>query len=286
MENNVEEHILNIQNNGFTVIKNGIDIDLIDKVVNDFDCWSALEENNFKKFNKDRVTNFHIYNENTKNLVTNIYVNKILQTIFKKEQVIYSSLFFREGTSQHYHRDTPHFYTNPIDKYYGVWYALEDININAGPLKYYIGSHKLECPDGYECFNNLLKIEPNYTASVTDYRLIIEYNKNIEDLCKENNLECVDEKNYMNTVNKGDIIIWHPKLLHGGSDIIDSTLTRYSMVTHNVPINTQVFNANHFFAPKPTNEYLENKFKSAYIKHNNINIIDHNCLPKVQKGYL
>lgn len=283
---NIEHHILNIQNNGFTIIKNGINIDLVDKVVSDFDYWCALEENNFKKFNKDRVTNFHIYNENTKNLVTNFYVNEILEAIFQKEQVVYSSLFFREGTSQHYHRDTPHFYTNPIDNYCGVWYALEDVNCNAGPLKYYIGSHKLECPDGYECFNNLIKTDPNFSISGTDYRPILLYNKNIEDLCIQNNLQCVDEKNYINTINKGDIIIWHPKLLHGGSDIIDPTLTRYSMVTHNIPINTQVFNASHFFAPKPTNEYLENKLRHKYIKHNNINIIDHFTGPKVQRSYV
>ena len=283
---NIDNHVLNIQNNGFTIVKNGIDIDLVDKVVSDFDYWCGLEENNFKKFNKDRVVNFHIYNENTKQLVTNSYVNKILETIFEKEQVVYSSLFFREGTSQHYHRDTPHFYTNPIDQYYGVWYALEDVHINAGPLKYYIGSHKLECPDGYECFNDILKTNPNFTIDGNDNSILIYYNKKIEDLCIKNKLQSVDEKNYINKINKGDIIIWHPKLLHGGSDIIDPTLTRYSMVTHNVPINTQVFNARHFFAQNPTNEYLENKFTYGYIKYNNINIINHNVTPRVQKGYV
>lgn len=283
---NILDHILNIQNNGFTIIKNGIDIDLVDKVVSDFDYWSSLEYNNFKKFNKDRVTNFHIYSENTKNLVTNFYVNKILEKIFQKEQVIYSSLFFREGTSQHYHIDTPHFYTNPIDQYYGVWYSLEDINVNAGPLKYYIGSHKLVSYDEHEFFNNFVKNNPNYTNNGNDYSILIEFNKKIENLCKENNLECVDEKNYINKINKGDIIIWHPKLLHGGSDIIDPTLTRYSMVTHNVPIYTPVFNAAHFFAPKPTEQYLENKFTHEYIKHNNINIFNHNSDPRVQKSYI
>ncbi len=283
---NIDQHISNIQNNGFTIIKNGINIDLIDSVVRDFDTWSSLEENNFKKFNKDRVCNFHIYNENTKNLVTNFYVNEILKTMFQKEQVIYSSLFFREGTSQHYHRDTPHFYTNPIDNYYGVWYALEDVNINAGPLKYYIGSHKLVCPDGHECFNEYLKTDPNYTISGTDYNLIIQYNKNIEDLCIKNNLQCVDENNYINKIDKGDIIIWHPKLLHGGSNIIDPTLTRYSMVTHNVPIHTQVFNASHFFSPNPTDKYLENKFTHKYIKYNDINMVNHYSNPLVQKSYI
>lgn len=287
MEINIEQHISNINNDGFTIIKNGINLDLVDKVVRDFDYWSSLKENEFLKFNKDRVTNFHVYSENTKNLVTNNYVNKILKTLFNKDQVIYSSLFFREGTSQHYHRDTPHFYTNPIDQYYGVWYALEDININAGPLKYYIGSHKLKVPDGHDTFNKIYKnvINKDELDISSDYRCIIEYNKVIEDLCKENNLLIVDQNNYVNKINKGDIIIWHPKLLHGGSDIIDTTLTRYSMVTHNIPINTQVFNALHFFAPRPKKIYLENIFNYTYLKHNGVNIVDHNCGPRVQKGY-
>jgi hypothetical protein len=283
----MQKHISNINTDGFTIIRNGIDIELIDKVVCDFDYWSSLEENGFKKFNRDRVTNFHIYSKNTKDLVTNSYVNDILKTLFNKEQVIYSSLFFREGTSQGYHRDTPHFYTNPIDQYYGVWYALEDINVNAGPLKYYIGSHKLEVPNGYDTFNNLYKNIQNIDEIdiSNDYSCIIKYNEAIEKMCEEKKLLKVDQNNYINQINKGDIIIWHPKLLHGGSDIIHPTLTRYSMVTHNVPIKTQVFNALHFFTSKSTKEYLENKFNYNYINHNNINIIDHNCNPRVQKGY-
>ena len=58
------------------------------------------------------------------------------------------------------------------------------------------------------------------------------------------------------------------------------------MVTHNVPINTQVFNASHFFSREPTKEYIENKFDYKYIKHNNINIVDHGTNCKVQKTYI
>lgn len=282
----IQTHVQNIQNDGFTIIRNGVNVGLVDKVVSDFDYWCSLESNNFLKFNKDRVTNFHTYSENTKNLVTNVYVNTILEILFNKEPVVYSSLFFREGTSQHFHRDTPHFFTNPMDQYYGVWYSLEDINVNAGPLKYYIGSHKLKTPDGYEIFNKFLKNDANYVLKGDDYRCLIEYSKIIEDLSKENNLVCIDETNYMNKINKGDIIIWHPKLLHGGSDIIDPTLTRYSMVTHNIPVNTQVFNAAHFFRKQPSNEYLLNKCTMNYLSHNNIKFVNHNCEPKVQKSYI
>lgn len=284
MDIQIDQHISNINNYGFTIIKNGVRGDLVDKVVSEFDVWSSLEKNNFVKLKKNRVTNFHIYSDNTKELVTNKYVNEILKSLFNTEQVIYSSLFFREGTSQHYHRDTPHFYTNPIDQYYGVWYSLEDIHINAGPLKYYIGSHKLEVPNGYDTYNKLPRKNENDTDF--NFKCLIEYNKVIENMCKENNLSYVDQTNYINNVNKGDIIIWHPKLLHGGSDIIDETLTRYSMVTHNVPLHTQVFNASHFFSSTPTSPYLENKCSYNYIKYNDIHIVDHKCYPKVQRTYL
>jgi len=282
------EHINNINDNGFTIIKNGIDIELVNKVICEFDEWASNKENNFKKFNKDRVCNFHIYSENTMSLVTNEYVNQILKGLFDTEQVIYSSLFFREGTAQHFHRDTPHFYTNPIDMYYGVWYSLEDIDVNAGPLKYYVGSHKLEDPIGYQVFNEVYKdVENKDDINIgSDYTCIMEYNKYIEDLSIHNNLKCIDESNYINKINKGDIIIWHPKLLHGGSNIIDEKLTRYSMVTHNVPINTQVFNAKHFFTKEPTQEYLKNEFVHKYINYNGINIVDHGVGPNVQKNYV
>ena len=89
----IQTHVQNIQNDGFTIIRNGVNVGLVDKVVSDFDYWCSLESNNFLKFNKDRVTNFHTYSENTKNLVTNVYVNTILETLFNKEPVKSICLF-------------------------------------------------------------------------------------------------------------------------------------------------------------------------------------------------
>jgi ectoine hydroxylase-related dioxygenase (phytanoyl-CoA dioxygenase family) len=283
---NYYEHVNNINENGFTIIKNGVENNLIDRVVCDFDNWVNNTNNNFNKGQHDRVTNFHIYSKNTLDLVTNKHVNEILKIHFNKEQVIYSSLFFREGTSQHYHRDTPHFYTNPIDKYCGIWYSLEDISIDAGPLKYFIGSHKLDDPNGHDVYNSVCKLKNLETIEIgKDFDCIIKYNKEIEDLCISKKLIEVNEKNYLYKVKKGDIIIWHPRLLHGGSNINNSTLTRYSMVTHNVPDNTYVFNAKHFFSKNPTSEYINNNLKFDYLLHNNIKIVDHKTPPKVQKNY-
>ena len=109
------KHVEDIHRDGYTIVRNGIDSELIDRVICDFDEWSSLPENNFLKFNFDRVVNFHMYSKNTIDLATNSYVNDILNLFFNKEQCVYTSLFLRERTSQDYHRDTPHFFTNPID---------------------------------------------------------------------------------------------------------------------------------------------------------------------------
>ena len=107
----------------------------------------------------------------------------------------------------------------------------------------------------------------------------------IENECEERGLELIDENNY-EQINKGDAIIWHPKLLHGGSNVVDPSLTRYSMVTHNVPINHSVFNASHFFVSEPTTDYLTHKKTYEYLNFNNIKYFNHRVQPRVQNSYI
>lgn len=279
----IKKHLSNIEKNGYTIIRNGTDINLVNKVIEEFEEWSIDPENKFVPFNGERVTNFHVYSKNTLDLVTNPYINKIMSSLFNKEQAIYSSIFFRESTRQPFHRDTPFFYTNPCNQFYSVWYALETININAGPLKYYIGSQTIDNISGHDIFNDIYTDDDTVDLN-NDFKCIIQYNKKIEDRCKELELTEVNGKK-ANKLYKGDIFICHPKLVHGESDIIDKTLTRYSLVTHNIPMNTAVFNAKHFFSKSPTKEYLKNECTLKYINHNDIQIVDHEVGPRVQKTY-
>lgn len=282
--NQIQKHWSDLEVLGYTIIRNGTPLDLVDRVVKHIEMWTSDPNNNFEKFKQDRVCNFHRYNEDTLSLVTNSKVHDILEKMFNNKSVVYSSLMFREGTSQHFHRDTPHFYTNPINLYYGVWFALEDINVKSGPLKYVIGSHKLPDFSGHDIRKEIDAKFPD-TDNFRNFQYLLHYNQKIEDLARENGLEFVDETNY-DKINKGDIIIWDPRLLHGGSDILDPTLTRYSIVTHNIPQNTAVFNAKDFFAPDPTKEYIENKYIYSTIRHNGIDIIDHGDRVCVQKSYV
>ena len=283
-------YVEKLKEDGIVILKSAFSEELADKVLSDFDDWSSKKENNFEKWKRERVTNFHVYSENTKELAANPCVKDILDEFFESEMVVYSSLYFREGTSQHYHRDTPHFYTNPMDLYCGVWYALEDIHQESGPLKYYLKSHELVVPNGIDTYNRLFSNNINGFQTKTydkqNFDCLLEYNRVLEEECKTLDLERRDEKLYIPEIKKGDIIIWHPKTVHGGSAVINPELTRQSMVTHNIPINKHVFNAQHFFRANQSREYILNKCPYEYLEYNNVKYVNFNSPPKVQKSYL
>jgi ectoine hydroxylase-related dioxygenase (phytanoyl-CoA dioxygenase family) len=95
----------------------------------------------------------------------------------------------------------------------GVWIALEDITMDSGPLVYYPRSHKLP-------FYTMqrLGIEPGNYA---------EYENKIDQKIKKYGL-----KPKYGTIQKGDIVIWHANLIHGGSKRNDPDITRKSIVIH------------------------------------------------------
>ena len=77
--------------------------------------------------------------------------------------------------------------------------------------------------------------------------------------------------NYKTAIlEKGDCIIWHPKLPHGGSMINNTSLFRRSIVTHNVPINKGISSSKTFFSTNKSDEYKQNIFKND-IKYMNYN---------------
>ena len=97
----------------------------------------------------------------------------------------------------------------------GVWVALEDIDSENGPLIYYPGSHKLP----YYSMQDL-GLEPGYS----NYHA---YELRIQDLIAEHGFQPE-----MGLLKKGEAIIWHANLLHGGAARMNINRSRHSQVTH------------------------------------------------------
>lgn len=138
-----------------------------------------------------------------------------LEQLLGRKALPFQTLNFPVGTTQSPHSDTIHFNTIPTGYMVGVWIALEDIDLENGPLIYYPGSHKM--PEYVMQDFDLEPGENNYPQYEQAIRNLIEKNKLVPEY---------------GIAKKGEAIIWHANLLHGGAPLIDSSRSRHSQVIH------------------------------------------------------
>jgi len=206
MEEINEDDINYFYEKGYLTIKSLIPIETIDKIIEE------VYINNPKNTKPGRLTDIWKEHDIIGKLAFNKKILDILEIIFKKKPIPFQTLNFYKGTEQKLHSDQIHFCSEPENLMCGVWIALEDITMEKGPLIYYPGSHKME-------FMNMQKLN----LKIGDYP---SYEKKIEEI-----IEKSDFKPKYGLIKKGDVIIWHANLIHGGYKRIDD-LTRMSMVIH------------------------------------------------------
>lgn len=121
------------------------------------------------------------------------------------------------GTAQEIHTDAIHQTTFPLGFHVSAWLACEDIAIEAGALFYYPRSHRLPYALAVDC-----GISDRLGDPGEQYRE--KYVPHIEAVVAQNGLQ-----REVFLARKGDVLIWHHNLLHGGSPILNPELTRRAM---------------------------------------------------------
>lgn len=144
----------------------------------------------------------------------------ILKLLLGKEVDLFQSINFIKGSQQRTHSDSIHMTTFPYGNMIAAWVALEDITIDNGPLHYYPGSHKLP----YVMNKDYDNVGTKHKIGDKQYSV---YEDKIESIIQERQL-----KKEVFLAKKGDVLIWHANLLHGGNAVNDSNSTRKSMVFH------------------------------------------------------
>ena len=139
----------------------------------------------------------------------------ILEELLGAPPLIVNSLNFEFGSQQNFHTDS--LYMTPLKglNLAATWIALEDCHPDAGPLRYFPGSHKI--PPFTFSHGKMTAVDremPKYVAYMLDE--INQRGLNEEVFCAK----------------RGDVFIWHSQLYHGGSVIKNPQLTRRSLVTH------------------------------------------------------
>jgi ectoine hydroxylase-related dioxygenase (phytanoyl-CoA dioxygenase family) len=249
------DHARLIESQGYTVVKSGVSPHHCSRAIDAFRSW--LEQNKQYAESKrmadghyPRFVNFHSISDTILDLFAdNRTTLEIQDVVFGGPAAVYTSLFYERGSAQPLHRDVPYFCTYPRDLYLGVWTALEAASLANGPLMMIPGGHAVAQVDPVEVatahFGGNL---PNTLPPIHD-GLWVAYQSRVSDECFAKGLNMV-----VAPLDAGDTLIWHPLLPHGGAQIVETHLTRFSIVFHTTPENVPVYQGDVFFSgqyPKP-----------------------------------
>jgi ectoine hydroxylase-related dioxygenase (phytanoyl-CoA dioxygenase family) len=180
-----------------------------------------LLENNTLKFEYSNKIMFAFHKSKLiQEMGENKKLKKILNLLMGKQVGLFQSINFIEGSQQKSHSDSIHMTTFPYGNLIAVWVALEDISADAGPLHYYPGSHKLP----YIMNRDFDNIGTKYKLGDKKYG---DYEDYMTTFIAQQDL---DKKVFL--AKKGDLLIWHANLLHGGEEVTKANATRKSMVFH------------------------------------------------------
>ena len=122
---------------------------------------------------------------------------------------MWQNMFFDKSTGTIDHIDTWYLDTNPMGYLFGAWVALEDINGEGGVFHIYPRSH----------------LSKNKDWINTSHDEFIFWSKK-------------ESKNYERKslyLRKGDLLIWHPSLIHGSSLQKNKGFSRKSLTAHYHP---------------------------------------------------
>ncbi len=199
---------------GFVIADFGLDPDQLDRIVTRVRplYGSSYEENPTLPA---RAQDAWKTIDEVRQLARNEKIAMALEQLCGRKALPFQTLNFPVGTRQCAHSDTIHFNSIPAGYMVGVWVALEDIDADNGPLIYYPGSHKMQ-----EYSMRDFGLDPGYG----NYR---HYEARMQELIAAEKLE----PEY-GTIKKGEALIWHANLLHGGAPQKDMSRSRHSQVTH------------------------------------------------------
>jgi phytanoyl-CoA hydroxylase len=152
---------------------------------------------------------------------------EFLSAVFEGQPKAFQGLTFWNGSQQAIHKDTAYVKidSNPMHLV-ATWLALEDVQPGTGELEYYVGSHR--APDFL--FGGSSKWMESHTS---------EHERFLQSL--HDDAARLGHVKGSFLANKGDVLVWHADLAHGGSPVGQPSRTRKSLVTHYTPVSDDPF---------------------------------------------
>jgi hypothetical protein len=175
----------------------------------------------------------------------------LLRHLYGREPFAFQTLNFAVGSEQHFHSDAVHFHSYPNGFMCGVWIALQDVQSESGPLIYFPGSHRLP----YLSSRSLGLVRDAVMGERHPQRF---FEPSWQQAVNEHAFE---KQQFL--PKRGDLLIWHANLLHGGEPVQDKTSRRWSQVNHYFFANCLYTTPMRNFASEEGGTCLRNPFDIA-----------------------
>lgn len=173
---------------------------------------------------------------------------KFLNTIFGADPLLFQSLSFDQGSQQGLHQDTAYVVVNRPLELAACWIALEDVLPGSGELIYVPGSHR--------------RLDWDFGGNKKHWDPVSD-GHDIHNTWSMDIVECAkkgDRGIVPFYAKKGDILVWHADLAHGGSPVLDDDLTRQSLVGHFCPQTAEPY----YFSTNPEHSTVKRYGRLAY----------------------
>ena len=203
---------------GYVILDFEFSHKVIDSILADLNGRYRYDSEHYNLNN--RIESAYNLSSGVKALACDPEILKALEYLLGGVFFPFQTLNFERGTEQRFHSDWYHFAPLTNDGMAGVWVAFEDIDAENGALSVVPGSHKLP----YYFPEDLGLKRGSKSDPYKYYKL---YEDAIDNVIVGNDLKPV-----LVPMKKGQILIWHSNLIHGGSRIGNLKRTRYSQVTH------------------------------------------------------
>jgi phytanoyl-CoA hydroxylase len=228
------------QQNGYLVIRNLIPTELCDRArsvfaqeIKPFDGYlyrqpssGAAEKHiltdhgymlnsilNIQNLNKKK---FPAFQKTILEIITHRNLYEAVQTILGEPGIIVQSMYFEGNPATWPHQDTYYLDSTRIGEMTAVWIALEDIHPGAGRFFVYPGSHTIDMANNGGDFD----IAFNH----------LKYKELVLNVVKKYDLECRAP-----ALQKGDVLFWASKTIHGSLETSQPQFSRSSITTHFIP---------------------------------------------------
>lgn len=216
---NIQESILQWPEKGYLILEGFLEDKRVEAILKEVNRLLTDKSVDFN-YTGTKIMDAHRHSEVMDACFRDEQLLRLMSFLLGKKVVPFQTINFMEGSRQRAHADVMHMTTFPKGFLIAAWVALEDIHPDAGPLFYYPGSHQWPYVGNKELglAKNAWLIEPNVNTRYEDYQ--------------EAQIKKRGAKPEVFLARKGDLLVWHANLLHGGMPVLNPTLTRKSMVAH------------------------------------------------------